>query len=102
MIIVTKILTVAIQLTCLAVLLIKTPRKGPIFYLSLTLVAVLLIYNIWTLTLMLTGNFDVLNAHRIIGSAVSIANYGLLYMLMRVAHKKAVAALAQDEPSPFL
>lgn len=92
-----KILTIMVQLACLVILLIKGSRKDLTFCLSMSLVCLLLLYNSWTLILMLSSDFSSLQTHRFIGSVISIVNYGLLFMLMRRMRKLA-AASKKDSP----
>jgi hypothetical protein len=84
------IATIAAQLTGILVLLIKDMQKNIRYFISLAIISLSLIYNVWTLVLMLTNDFSILSTHRLISSIISVIFYILLFMLMRTLSNKKI------------
>lgn len=82
------IATIAVQLTGILLLLIRGMRKGIRYFISLVIITLSILFNTWTLVLMLNNNFNVLNTHRFIGSIISIITYILLFIIMRTLSNK--------------
>lgn len=84
------IATLAVQLTCLLILLIRGIKRNIGYFITLAIITIFFIYNAWTLILMLSNDFSMVNSHRLIGSIISLITYILLFILMRISGKHKI------------